>query len=77
MAEISLLTSISANTDDGGVGREEFTREFLQQIDLAGLPPSILQLKVCAPIMLLRRRQVFAMVLGWLSKAFSQHVIYA
>jgi hypothetical protein len=35
-------------------GREEFSREFLQTIEPNGLPPSILQLKVGAPIMLIR-----------------------
>ena len=35
-------------------GYEEFTREYLQTVNLPGMPPSILNLKVGAPIMLLR-----------------------
>ena len=44
----------SADTGDGPTGREEFPREFLQRIDLTGLPPSTIRLKKGAPIMLLR-----------------------
>jgi hypothetical protein len=43
-----------ANTDDVASGHEEFPREYLQSISLSGLPPAELQLKVGAPIMLLR-----------------------
>jgi hypothetical protein len=43
-----------ANTDDIQEGREEFTLEFLQGIELPGFSLSILQLKIGAPIMLLR-----------------------
>src|SRR6266850_1645298 len=43
-----------AQTDGVEAGREEITREFLQTIDLSGLPPSILGLKFGAPVMMLR-----------------------
>jgi hypothetical protein len=41
-------------TESTGDGREEYSREFLQTIEPNGLPPSILQLKIGAPIMLIR-----------------------
>ena len=44
----------SANMDDAGRGQEEFAREFLQSVQLPGLPPSHLRLKVGVPVMLLR-----------------------
>jgi ATP-dependent exoDNAse (exonuclease V) alpha subunit len=40
--------------DNVADGHKEFSREFLQTVTLPGMPPSILQLKVGAPIMLLR-----------------------
>jgi hypothetical protein len=42
-----------AYKEDGNTA-EEVTREFLQGLQLQGLPPSILRLKVGAPVMLLR-----------------------
>jgi len=69
-----------AVTDDLAEGREEFTREFLQAIELSGLPPSILQLKIGAPIMLLRNlRPSEGLCNGTrlVVKDFSQHVIHA
>ena len=42
-----------ANTDNVGSGVEEFSREFLHSIQLPGMLPSELQLKVGAPVMLL------------------------
>jgi ATP-dependent DNA helicase PIF1 len=47
----------SAQLDDIADNHEEFSREFLQTVDLPGMPPSILQLKVGVPIMLLRNLQ--------------------
>jgi hypothetical protein len=69
-----------AVTDDVDEGREEFTREFLQSIELSGLPPSILQLKIGAPIMLLRNlRPSEGLCNGTrlVVKGFSSHVIHA
>lgn len=43
-----------ALTDNVAEGVEEITREFLQSVDLPGLPPARLRLKVGMPIMLLR-----------------------
>lgn len=44
----------TAHTDDVGAGHEEFPREFLHSLQLSGLPPSLLKLKVGSPVMLLR-----------------------
>jgi ATP-dependent DNA helicase PIF1 len=69
-----------AVTDDVDEGREEFTREFLQSIELSGLPPSILQLKIGAPIMLLwnlRPSEGLCNGTRLVVKDFSQHVIHA
>ena len=44
----------TVNTDDVGAGHEEFSREFLQSVNLPGMPPSLLKLKIGMPVMLLR-----------------------
>ena len=68
-----------AVTDDVDEGREEFTCEFLQSIEFSGLPPSILQLKINVPIMLLRNlwpSEGLCNGTRLVVKDFSQHVIH-
>ena len=44
----------TVNTDDVGAGHEEFSREFLQSVNLPGLLLSFLKLNIGMSIMLLR-----------------------
>lgn len=52
--EHTFYAADQAQTDGIESGREEVTREFLQTVNLPGLPPSILRLKVGAPVIMLR-----------------------
>lgn len=52
--ELKTLYSAESTDADDVNGYEAFPREFLQEIDLPDFPPSTLELKVGAPVMLLR-----------------------